>query len=41
VFEQGVADMRALLEDAVAAKDEAIEELDRLAMVQKKYSMTW
>lgn len=33
--------MRALLEEAVAAKDEALEDLGRLAMVQKKYSLTW
>ena len=41
VFEQGVADMRALLDDAVHARDEALEDLDRLAQLQKKHSLTW
>ncbi len=41
VFEQGVTDMRAMLDDAVHARDEALDDLDRLASLQKKYSLTW
>lgn len=40
-FEQGVVEMRELLDDAVTAKNEALEDLDRVCTLQQKYNLTW
>ena len=40
-FEQGVVEMRSLLDDAVMAKNEALEDIDRLCVVQKNLNLTW
>lgn len=40
-FEMGVVEMRNILDDTTSAKNEAIEDLNRLCSLQSKYSLTW